>query len=256
MNATPDPARPSLEHLAVLEPPDDGRPPAGTSDRLVAAERPQSPKGLRSDPVWLAAPQLPPWPVVWFALADGPAGEREDQRIRVWGLAVDDGRGEPRPEAITAGPDDPDGRHAWEGFVARAEEIIERHPEARWVHYSARERDRVLHGAACYGAPPGFLARLEEALFELLARGVRRTVGLPPAADSIRQVAELAGFRWRRPRPGPDRTDHHPPPPPGADPVGHARILRGLADSSAENLLAMRAVWRWMLEQGPRAHCG
>ena len=34
------------------------------------------------------------------------------------------------------------------------------------------------------------------------------------------------------------------------------RIPITIADSNAEELLAMRAVWRWMLDQGPRGHCG
>jgi hypothetical protein len=208
------------------------------------------------DPLWLAPPQLPPWPVVWLALAGDP-GSGADRSIRSWGLAVDDGDGEPRPEAITAGFADEDGRHAWGRFVARAGEIIERYPEARWVHYSAGESVSVRACAASYGAPAGFIERLEEALFELLSRGVQRAVRLPLDSCSLQEVAGLAGFRWRSPRSGPAGSSGHPlETRAGADPAERLRTLREIADSNAENLLAMRAVWRWMLEQGPREYCG
>jgi hypothetical protein len=208
-------------------------------------------------PVWLAPPQLPPWPVVWLALEGGPAAGPADHAIHLWGLAVDDGSGEPVPEAIVADRDDPDGRRAWERFVARAGEIIERHPEARWVHGSPGEGASVRACAARHGAPPGLLLRLEEALFDLLSRGVRRAVRLPAGACSIRQLAALAGFRWRRPPAGPaGSAGRHRKALAGSDPVGRSRILAESADANAEKLLAMRAVWRWMLEQGPREHCG
>jgi hypothetical protein len=208
-------------------------------------------------PPWLAPPRLPPWPLVWLALAGGPADGRTDHAVLLWGLAVDDGRGEPRPEAIVAGFGKRGGRHAWERFVARAGEIIEQLPEARWVHFSPVERDLVRACAARHGAPLGLLERLEEAFFELLSRGVGRSVGLPPGSGSIRQVAGLAGFRWRSASPGPAgsigrcRIAQA-----GADPAGRMHIRRELAESNAEELLAMRAVWRWMLERGPREYCG
>jgi predicted RecB family nuclease len=208
-------------------------------------------------PLWLAPPQLPPWPVVWLALEGGLAGWQADRSIQLWGLAVDDGSSELRPEAITAGFDELGDRRAWEHFVVRAGELIERYPGARWVHYSAGEKNRVRHYAATYGAPSGFLERLEEAFFELLSRGVRRAVQLPPDSCSIRQVAGLAGFRWRSPRPGPDGTiGQYQKARTSTGPAERARILQEIADSNAEDLLAMRAVWRWMIEQGPRDYCG
>ena len=208
-------------------------------------------------PVWLGPPQLPAWPVVWLALEGDPESGQVDRSIHLWGLAVDDGRGEPSPEAVTAGFDDPGGRRAWERFVVRAGEIIERYPDARWVHYSACEKATVQAYASACGAPVGFLEHLEEAFFELLSRGVQRAVRLPLDSCSIRQVAGLAGFRCRSPQPGPAGSiGQYQKARASADPVERARILREIADSNAEDLLAMRAVWRWMLEQGPREYCG
>jgi len=259
MSATPEPATPVLEPPAVPEPPSGGHLPADTLHLLDAREqRPRlSRAGREPGPVWLAPPQLPPGPLVWLALEGGPEGEPVDRAIHHWGLAVDDGRGEPRPEAITADFEDHRGRHAWERFVARASEIIERFPDARWVHYSPREKALVrAHAAAC-GTPAGFLERLEEACFELLSRGVRRAVRLPLDSCSIRQVATYAGYRWRSPPPGPaGSVDPYQKARASADPVERAHILREIADSNAEHLLAMRAVWRWMIEQGPKEYCG
>ena len=34
------------------------------------------------------------------------------------------------------------------------------------------------------------------------------------------------------------------------------RVLRDLADRSADGLPAMRAVWHWLLREGPKSHCG
>lgn len=208
-------------------------------------------------PLWLAPPQLPPWPIVWLALEGGPEDGQVDREIHLWGLAVDDGRGEPGTEAITAGFEVRGGRRAWERFIARAGEIIERHPDARWVHYTSCERTSVRKYAATYGAPPGFIGRLEEAFFELLSRGVRRAVRLPLDSCSLRQVASLADFHWRSPSPGPAGTiGQYRKARTTPAPAERARILQEIADSNAEHLLAMRAVWRWMVEQGPRGHCG
>ena len=257
MSATPESATSLPVPSAGPEPLCGGQIPADALPPLDARERLPRPARPGSDVVWLAPPQLPPGPLVWLALEGGSEAGHEDCAIHFWGLAVDDGPVEPGPEAITAELDDPGGAHAWERFVARAGEIIERHPGARWVHYSPRERAAVRACATAYGAPAGFLDRLEEAFFELRSRGVRRALRLPLDSRSIRQVACLAGFRWRSPQPEPAWSGgQYQKARASADPVERTRILREMADSNAENLLAMRTVWRWMLEQGPREHCG
>ena len=208
-------------------------------------------------PVWLAPPQLPHWPIVWLVLESDPEGGPMDCALHSCGLAVDDGGSEIVPEAITADFEEPGGRRVWERFVARASEILDRYPEARWVHYSSDERASVQACAAAYGTPAGFFERLEEALFELLSRGVRRAVRLPLDTRTIRQVAALAGFRWRDPPPGPAGSmGRYRRAMASADPIDRAHVLREIADANAEDLMAMRAVWRWMIEQGPREYCG
>lgn len=226
---------------------------AGSAEAIVAEARAHRDRR----PVWLGPPQLPPWPIVWFDLEGDPEGEEVDQAIYLWGLAVDDGRGEPATEAITADFGEQGGQRAWERFVARAGELLERHPDARWVHYSPYEKTWVRHYAATYGAPAGFLERMEEAYFDMLHRGVRRCVRLPLYSYSVKQVAGLAGFRWRNPDSGSVWSIvQYQKARASRDPAERERILRGIVDYNADDLLAMRAVWRWMLEQGPKGHCG
>ena len=208
-------------------------------------------------PVWLAPPALPPWPVVWFDLEGDPEGEELDRAIYLWGLALDDGRDEPRAEAITADFSDQGGRRAWERFVARAGAILERHPDAHWVHYSPYEKTWLRNYAATFGAPDGFLERIKHRLFDLLHRGVRRSVRLPLYSYSIKQVAKLAGFRWRNPDSGSVWSIvQYQKARASADPEERARRVREIEEYNADDLLAMRAVWRWMQREGPRTPCG
>ncbi len=257
MSATPDPTTPLLEPPGTPEPPPGGRVPAGTFPPLDARERHPWLARPGPDRVWISPPQLPPWPVVWLALDGGHEGGQADRAIHLWGLAVDDGRHAPRPEAITADFEDRGGRRAWGRFVARAGQILEGFPDARWVHGSSREKAWLRAYAAACDTPAGFLERLEEALFELLSRGVRRAVRLSPDSCSIRRMAGHAGFRRQNPDSGPAwsivqyrraRASN--------DPAERERILREVAGSNADDLLTMRTVWRWMLEQGPKEYCG
>ena len=205
---------------------------------------------------WLEAPQLPPWPIVWFAVEGEPGTGQEAGAVRLWGLALDDGKHEPEPEAIVADSEDAGGRQAWERFVARAGEILERWPQARWVHGSPREQACVRLCAAAYGAPEGFLERLEEALFDLLHRGVGRCVRLPSRPWSPGKRAGPAGVRGRG-DPVPGRSvSRSRRGRASRDPGRSARLLREIADGNAGDLRAMRAVWLWMLATGPKQHCG
>ena len=207
--------------------------------------------------VWLAPPQLPPWPVVWFLLEGDPRHGEPDRALHLWGLAVDDGESEPEIEVISSELGDDGGRRAWKRFVVRAGGILERHPHARWVHYSDREMDRLRHYVARYGAPAGFLEHVEEASFDLLARGVRRSVRLPHDSDSLGEVAGCAGFHWRNPDSSPAwSVVQHRKARASTDPAERARMLKEVVGHTAHGLLAMRAVWRWLLRDGPRAYCG
>ncbi len=244
----------TIERLARAEPGQIRmRGIAGTAEAIVAEARAHRERR----PVWLAPPRLPPWPVVWFDLEGDPEGEEVDRAIYLWGLAVDDGASTPRPVAITADFGDRGGERAWERFVALATEILDRHPQARWVHYSPYERTWVRKYASTYGAPPGFLERLDEALYDLLYRGVRRSVRLPLYSYSVKKVADFVGFRWRNPASGSLWSIvQYARARACGDTAERARLLREIEEYNADDLLAMRAVWRWLLAEGPKEHCG
>jgi len=207
--------------------------------------------------VWIAAPHLPAYPVVWFDLEGDPEGREVDKAIYLWGLAVDDGRTAPVAEAITADFEDQGGRRAWERFVTRAAGILERHPEARWVHYHNYEKVWLRRYLELYGAPASFRERMEEALFDLYYRGVRAALRLPLYSYSIKKVADFVGFRWRNPESGSAWSIvQYTRARESRDPGERGRILREIEEYNADDLLAMRAVWRWMRAEGPRRHCG
>jgi hypothetical protein len=205
--------------------------------------------------VWLAPPHLPPWPLVWLGGGDDSASAGARRPTRPWSLALDHGVGVPAIEVITAGPADADGRRAWERFVARAGDVLERYPQARWVHWSAGTLDRLRAHAARLGAPAGFRERMEEACFDLLERGLRPSVRLPLDDVSLPAVARYAGFRPRH-----SREDAagalEPRGQAGRGPAAAARFPAETAGGDAEELPAMREVWAWLLREGPKAHCG
>jgi uncharacterized protein len=226
---------------------------AGLADGIIAEARAHRDGAA----VWLAAPHLPAYPVVWFDLEGDPEGRELDKAIYLWGLAPDDGRSAPVTEAITADFEDQGGRRAWERFVTRAAGILERHPEARWVHYHNYEKVWLRRYVELYGAPTGFRERMEEALFDLYYRGVRAALRLPLYSYSIKKVADFVGFRWRNPESGSawsivqyQRARE------SRAPAERDRIIREIEEYNADDLLAMRAVWRWMRAEGPKRHCG
>ena len=125
------------------------------------------------------------------------------------------------------------------------------------MHYHSYEKTWLRRYAALYGAPAGFAARMEEALFDLYYKGVRAALRLPLYSYSIKKVADHVGFRWRNPESGSAWSIvQYQKARQARDPAERARILKEITDYNADDLLAMRAVWRWMLAEGPKPHCG
>lgn len=240
----------TVQQLAELDParalPALLRPGAARTVRAATAWR-------EHGPVWLGDPGLPAGvPLVWFDLEGDSAGEKAQTPIYLWGLAVEDGRREPVAEAIFADLDAGGDRRGWERFVARASELLERHPEARWVHYSDYEVTWLQRYFARYDTPAELQSRLKHALFDL-RRVVDRAMRLPLRSYSIKHVAPWVGFEWRNPEAGSEwsvaqfyRARET------ADPVERARLLAAIAEYNADDLWAMRAVWRWIEEHAPK----
>jgi uncharacterized protein len=203
--------------------------------------------------VWLHVPQLPSYPVVWFDLEGDSRGEDAEIPIYLWGFAVDDGGAAPRSEAIVAEFSEHGDKAAWERFVARAEAIFAAHPGIRWVHWDHYEPLWVRRYAERHGAPAGFLERVNAACFDL-KRVLDRSLRLPLRSYSIKHVAKWMGFSWRNPESGSEwstarfhrarSTD---------DPAERDASLAELTEYNEDDLLAMRAIWRWLSEHAADA---
>lgn len=238
----------TIEELAAREPHEIRiKGIAGMAEAIVAEAR-----AHREDrAVWLAPPELPGYPLVWFDLEGDPEGEEVDKAIYLWGLAVDDGVHTPKPEAIVADGDDLGGRRAWERFVQRAQEVFARHPQARWVHYHSYEKVWVRKYLELYGAPAGFAERMEAALFDLYYKVVRKAVRLPLHSYSIKKVAQWVGFRWRNPESGSAWSIvQYQQARASRDAAERARLIGEIVSYNQDDLEAMRRVWKWFAAHG------
>ncbi len=175
--------------------------------------------------------------------------------IYLWGLAVEGGAEDIAGEAFVAGPE-PDGdRIAWQRFVARAREILDRSPAAVFVHYHAYERTWTKKYAERHGDRDGFVAgRLLPAMWDLCIQGVQKWVRLPLRSYSIKAVAPYVGFAWSDPDSGSLwSVVQYGRACAARDPAERRRLLEPILRYNADDLRAMRAVWRWIERAGPRA---
>jgi predicted RecB family nuclease len=239
----------TLDQLAARDP---ERPPAGVqashARRAVLAA-----SAWRDDrAVWLAPPRLPAGPLVWFDLEGDARGEDADIPIYLWGFALESGGAPPRSEALFAAFT-PDGdRLAWERFTARSTAILDANPGVRWVHWDHYEPLWIGRYTDRLGAPAGFRERLSAACFDL-KRVLDRCVRLPLRSYSIKHVARWTGFAWRNPDAGSEwSTARFERARLAADPADRESALRDLAEYNEDDLLAMRAIWRWIEAHAPR----
>jgi uncharacterized protein len=196
--------------------------------------------------VWLADPQLPADRTrVWFDLEGDASGTPAEIPIYLWGLAVEDEAPEAHFADFAPGGD----RVGWERFLARFAALMDAGHDLLLVHWHAYERQWVDFYLGRYGAPDALAARLRQPrLWFDLHRTVERCVRLPLRSYSIKSVAPWMGFDWRDPESGSEwsiaqfhraRTTD--------DPDERRERLAAIADYNADDLLAMRAVWNWML---------
>ncbi len=202
---------------------------------------------------WLQPPLLPDGPLVWFDLEGDSLGEQALNPIYLWGLALERPGEAPLAEAIVAELGADGDRAAWERFVARAGEILEREPGVRFVHWDAFEPLWVERYADRLGAPEGFVARMKTACFDL-KRLLDRCVRLPLRSYSIKHVAPWMGFEWRNPDSGSEWSvaQFHRARETG-EPAERERLLAALVEYNEDDLWAMRAVWRWLRANAPSA---
>ena len=204
-------------------------------------------------PVWLRPPALPAGrPLVWFDLEGEEEHETWGRAVYLWGLAVDDGEATPETETLLSDGTERGDEDAWRRFVARAAEIFERHPAAVWVHYHHYEVQQVKTYLERYGAPDGLGDRLLGAMLDLHTRVLMPALRLPIRSYSIKFVAPWMGFTWRNPASGSHWSmQQYRRAKACADPAERDRILREIAEYNEDDLLAMRAVWRWIEAHRP-----
>lgn len=205
--------------------------------------------------VWLRAPQLPYGRTrVWFDL-EGDSGSEDDAiPIYLWGMAVETEHGA-APEAhfadLTPGGD----RAGWQRFLDRVESLLDDGHDLLFVHWHSYEIQWVKHYLDVHGAPDRLRRVLSDGRhFFDLHRVVDRCLRLPLRSYSIKFVAPWMGFDWRNADSGSEWSIAQ---------FHHARLtasaaerdarLAAIAEYNADDLLAMRAVWRWIEANEPAA---
>lgn len=240
----------TIEQLAGLDPHRLPRGPLRTS----AARAVRVAGAWRDDrPEWLQAPALPGSPVVFFDVEGDARGEESEVPIYLWGLGLDEGRGEPRAIPVLAGSGPDADRRGWESFLEQAAALLDGHPRARWLHWDAAEPLWVRRYTERLGAPAGLAERVLAACYDL-KRELDRCVRLPLRSYSIKHVAPWMGFEWRNPESGSEWSlarFHRARL--SADPAERERLLAEVTEYNADDLWAMRAVWKWLRENGPNA---
>ena len=202
-------------------------------------------------PVWLRDPGLPrDRTPVWFDVESDSEGELATVPVYLWGLAVENG--EARAETVLAELDAAGDRDAWQRFVARTLEVFRQHADAVWVHWNNAEPMWLERYIARLGAPDEFvkLVRAPGAMFDL-HRALERSVRLPLRSTSIKFVAPWLGFHWSNPDADAAwSTAQLHRAREAADPAERERLLAEVARYNADDLWAMRAVWKWMESRG------
>ena len=201
-------------------------------------------------PVWLRDPALPrDRTPVWFDVESDAEGERAEVPVYLWGLAVE--KGEPRFEPILSELTPEGDADAWRRFVARALEVFREHPDAVWVHWHHAEPMWLDRYIARHGAPAAFVERMRApgTLLDLHHR-LERCVRLPLRSTSVKFVAPWLGFRWSNPDADAAwSTAQLHRARATKDPAERQQLLDEVARYNADDLWAMRTVWRWLEAQ-------
>ncbi len=204
-------------------------------------------------PAWIGSPDLPAGrPIVWLDFEGVMDLIDNALPIYLWGLAVDRGSEDLETEAILADTWPEGNEQAWRRFLDRASEILTRWPDSRWVHYHHYEKDWIRRYAAAFGDPGGVVPRLQRALWDLNLEGLGRWVRLPLRSYSIKFVARYVGFDWSNPESGSlwsvvqyQKARATP------DPAARQALLDAIVRYNGDDLMAMRAVWRWIERERP-----
>lgn len=204
--------------------------------------------------VWLQSPRLPAHRMpVWFDLEGEAMGEASDFPIYLWGLAVEMPDRPQEVETILADLEPGGDLRAWERFVARAMQIMDEHPDAVWVHWHDAEVMWIKRYLKRHGAPDRFARHMLKpgTMFDL-HRAVDRSLRLPIRGYSVKKVARFVGYEWSNPEAGSQwSVERFTRARATLDQAERASIMADLAQYNADDLWAMRAIWRWMVQHAP-----
>ena len=208
------------------------------------------------EPVWLREPALPEQRVpVWLDVEADADGERAEVPVYLWGLAVEEdaSHGERPPfEPMLAELTREGDREAWQRFVARALDVHHRHPHAVWVHWHQAEPMWIERYTKRHGAPREFssLMHAPGTWFDL-HRELERSVRLPVRSTSVKFVARWMGFEWSDPDADATwSTAQLHRARATRDAAERQRLLDEVVRYNADDLWAMRTVWRWLASRG------
>jgi uncharacterized protein len=207
-------------------------------------------------PVWLREPALPRGRVpVWLDVEADADGERADVPVYLWGLAVEAGGADgerPRFEPMLAELTPAGDRDAWQRFVARALDVHHDHPHAVWVHWHQAEPMWIDRYTKRHGAPKEFTALMHRpgTLFDL-HHELERAVRLPLRSTSVKFVARWMGFEWSNPDADAAwSTAQLHRARATSDAAERETLLEEVVRYNADDLWAMRTVWRWLAARG------
>jgi uncharacterized protein len=132
--------------------------------------------------------------------------------------------------------------------VARALEVFRDQPEAVWVHWHHAEPMWLDRYIARLGAPSEFVERMRApGTFLDLHQRLEKSVRLPLRSTSVKFVAPWLGFRWSNPHADAAwSTAQLHRARETSDASERERLLAEVTRYNADDLWAMRTVWRWL----------
>ena len=257
----------------------------------AAAMLPEARAWSNNAAYFLKPPGLPVGRVpVWFDVESDSDGERAGVPVYLWGLAVESravtgasnsnnrtpepavsarvtheasARAAAAAEAATRPPFEPilaeldaaGDRDAWQRFCARVIEIFRENPSAVLVHWHSAEPMWIERYIGRLGAPDEFvkLMRTPGSMFDLHG-ALEKCVRLPLRSTSVKYVAPWLGFAWSNPNADAAwSTAQLHRAYACKDPAERAELLAEVARYNADDLWAMRVVWRWLAAQPAHA---
>lgn len=130
---------------------------------------------------------------VMFDLEGLPPHLDELDKIFLWGMQV---YGETPSEFIAAqagfGPEGD--KEGWDDFLVRADVLLKKYGDIRFVHWHHYERTHIKKYIERYGDSSGIAERVLSKLFDLLPV-VKKSIALPLPSYSLKVVEQYVGFK-------------------------------------------------------------